>query len=47
MRSFDRFIWTGKSVEKQLAMARKLSDRQLRALAVRYDWQNNPDPVLS
>ena len=32
MRSFDRFIWTGKSVEKQLSMARKLSAPQLRAL---------------
>jgi hypothetical protein len=46
MHSFDRFDWSRGSAEAHLAMARRGTENQVRALARRYDWSMYPETVL-
>lgn len=46
MQSFERFHWPSATEEEQLAMAQKGNQKQLRALARKYDWNLFPETVL-
>lgn len=46
MQSFERFHWSSAPESEQLAMAQKGNQKQLRALARKYDWALYPEAVL-
>jgi hypothetical protein len=47
MRSCDKFHWSTRDKDEQLAIARAATPEELRRLARCYDWSTHPEPVLS